>query len=286
MSKYPDTYRYPFTPFPTGWYRADNSSNVVVGQSKVLQLLGEKLILKRELDGQLILSNSVRTFPTAEVNGLIFFYFDKNGSEPFFDLPTVSQFQDESWYPPFHLSWNCRVHIQEVAENALDLSHFCKVHTYKKLPYLSKFETAAHQFNVTMHSKRNVLGFVANTTMDITYHGMGVVISNVTASRGIELTVLLNTTPIDIENVEINMEVAVKKTKNPIKDAIVRRIFPKEIWNEFYRDIPVWESKLYRSKPALCSGESDIIRIRNWAKQFYLDRSAIPQKYMELASEC
>lgn len=278
MKSYPGRYRYPFTPYPKGWYRVERTSFVAPGESKRIQVFGESLGLSRDSGGNVALRNSDRTFPTAEVSGLIFCYYDPNAGMPFFNIPSVNEFKDPTWYPPFHLNWKCKVHIQEVAENALDLSHFCTVHTYKEIPYISKFETDHHQFNVIMHSRRRVLGVVVPTTMDIVYHGMGYVIANVNAAGGIQLKVLLNTTPIDFENVEIHMEVGIKKSRNPVKDVIVRSVFPKEIWNEFYRDIPVWEAKLYRSKPILCRDENNIIRIRNWAKQFYTESSSVPER--------
>ena len=49
----------------------------------------------------------------------------------------------------------------------------------------------------------------------------------------------------------------------------LRAILPSQIAEEFYRDIPVWEAKVYRQRPLLCHIEGDIVRIRNWAQQFY-----------------
>ena len=42
------------------------------------------------------------------------------------------------------------------------------------------------------------------------------------------------------------------------------------IHEEFARDFPVWENKVYRSAPAVCAPERDILRIRRWARQFYV----------------
>jgi hypothetical protein len=37
------------------------------------------------------------------------------------------------------------------------------------------------------------------------------------------------------------------------------------------QDIPIWEAKIYRDKPALARGESAITEFRNWAEQSYAE---------------
>ena len=264
-------YRYPFTPFPKGWYRVGRSSGLKPGEMKVVRFFGLDLVLQRAVSGEVSLTHSTGHLAVVEKNELIFAFFDENGGEPFFEVPEVPQFRPESkdqWHAPFNLSWKVRVHVQEVAENALDLSHFCVVHTYQDIPTLSRFDIYDHQFRVTMHSRRNIFGFISKTSMDIIYFGMGIVVSDVRSNQ-VNLTVLLTTTPIDIETVEINMEISINKTCNPIRDGFYKMLLPQEIAKEFYHDIPVWEAKVYRSKPLLCRNETNITRIRNWARQFY-----------------
>lgn len=172
---------------------------------------------------------------------------------------------------PFCLNWRIRIHAQEIAENALDLAHFCKVHTYKEVPKLDQFLLDGPKFFVSMTSKRNFLKKEGPIKMDITYHGIGVVVSEVKSFGGVQLKVLLLITPIDEEHLDVFMKVAILKSTNPFKNLLLRCLLPIDVRREFSRDIPVWESKIYRQRPLLCHNEVNIIRVRKWAQQFYLN---------------
>ena len=34
-------------------------------------------------------------------------------------------------------------------------------------------------------------------------------------------------------------------------------------------DLPIWDHKIYRARPALAEGEGDFVRFRKWYAQFY-----------------
>lgn len=259
------SYRYPFTAYPKGWYRIDD-------KSENMYVFGKAFKIKRSEEGYLFLeeATSGRLFPITKKNDYLYVYYANQESKAHFEVPEVVEFNDrENWQRPFSLTWRTRTHPQEVAENALDMSHFCTVHTYKDIPTLSDFKMNGHQFNVVMHSRKNVFGLIQQTTMDVTYYGLGIVVANASTSYNIMIKVLLTTTPYDEEHVDIRMEVALKKNKCFLINFILRLLFPRHIKKEFSRDFPVWESKVYRTKPLLCKTESNIIQIRKWAAQFY-----------------
>jgi 3-ketosteroid 9alpha-monooxygenase subunit A len=258
------SYRYPFIPFPKGWYRISIDNEKIYAFDRQFKL-NQKIEDLFFYD----INNPEYTLPVMQKNGEIYCFYDGKNNIPYFEVPHIHEFSSKQWQLPFYLSWYARVHAQEIAENALDLSHFCTVHTYKNVPMLSHFQIKDHQFNVVMHSRKKILGFTNQVSMDITYHGLGIVVANVVTSNGINLKVLLMITPIKKEYVAIHMSVAIKKTTSPVKDLILRKILARGVYMEFTRDIPVWESKIYRNKPLLCSNEGNIIRIRKWAKQFY-----------------
>jgi len=119
-----------------------------------------------------------------------------------------------------------------------------------------------------MKSRRKVLGVLDTTDIEITYHGFGFVHSDVN-SKPVQVSVILTTTPVDAEHVEIHISVKFKKSWNPIKNFFIKRIIPKYISDDFIKDFPVWENKIYYDKPLLCQDDGPIMKIRNWAQQFY-----------------
>lgn len=259
------SYRYPFTPFPKSWYRVQTSHQTVFA-------FGRELKLEKSAEGNLILreaNHPKRMFPVVEKNGAFYVFYDEQGSDPYFEVPTVVEFRDQHWQRPFYHYWRARVHLQEIAENAVDLSHFCVVHTYQQIPELSYLKISDHQFKLSMSSRRKLLGQEGEITMDIHYHGMGIVVADVVSFGGVTLKVLLTMTPLDEEWCDIYLGTAIKKTPNRIKNLFLRWLIPIDVKKEFTRDIPVWAAKIYQNKPVLCVNEGNIIRIRKWAAQFY-----------------
>ena len=51
MEKSSYKYRYPFTPYPNGWYRVSLSKDLKEGQLKALKYFGKNLALFRGQDG-------------------------------------------------------------------------------------------------------------------------------------------------------------------------------------------------------------------------------------------
>jgi hypothetical protein len=43
--------------------------------------------------------------------------------------------------------------------------------------------------------------------------------------------------------------------------------FARDFCKQIEQDIPMWEAKIYRDRPALARGESAITEFRNWAEQ-------------------
>lgn len=50
---------------------------------------------------------------------------------------------------------------------------------------------------------------------------------------------------------------------------VCRRPPPTASAWQFGQDIPIWERKLYLTRPLLCDGDGAIAGFRRWATQFY-----------------
>ncbi|MEM7159954.1 MAG: Rieske 2Fe-2S domain-containing protein [Myxococcota bacterium] len=311
-------YRYPFTPYPNGWYRVAYAHELSIGEVKPIEALGRDLVAFRGEDGRVrvldahcphlgahlgyggnVVGNDIAcpfhdwrfngegecvdipycsgrvpkrarvdAWTVCERNGVVFIWWDHQGRQPSFEIPVVAEVDDPKWTKPLEFTWRTRVHIQEVAENALDLAHFGKVHHYLDFPELRSFTTEDHVLQVGLSAGRRVMGVTGRSTMDITYHGLGVVHAQV-AGPGIELAVILTTTPVDQEHCDIHIAVMNRKSRIPLKDFALRRYMRWEIGTDFAHDIPIWEHKQYRTRPLLAKGDGPIMKVRKWAEQFY-----------------
>jgi 3-ketosteroid 9alpha-monooxygenase subunit A len=310
-------YRYPFTPYPNGWYRVALGSEVKRGRIVNLRVFGRDLIAYRGDDGVAhvldahcphlgahlghggkVVGNTVecpmhawrfagdgdcvhipycqkipplarmRTWPVREINGMILVWFHAEGAAPSFEIPAMPEYGQAGWSRYLTMGWKPRVHVQEVAENALDLPHFNVVHDYLQIPALQQFDVVDHTFHVKIAAPRRVFGIMSYASIEITYHGMGVVFARV-ESKQVDLRVILTSTPIDDEHVAIDMAVMHDLTRNPLRNAVIRAVLPLQIGIEFEHDIPIWQHKAYHQRPVLCATDGPIMAIRKWCEQFY-----------------
>jgi len=218
----------------------------------------------------------VKSWPVIEKDGLIFFYYHAEELVPEFDIPDGPCQKVEEWNDPMIFNFKFKMHIQEVAENAVDTSHFPVVHAYAKQPEITKLEFNGASFRVELDSQRFGLNFIGNSPITIEYTGFGVVHSTVigrlTDRFAVELGVILTSTPIDRDTLEISIMARHKKSRIPLWDKLVMKpMLLKEIPTDFKNDGPIWESKKYLSSPVLCQDDGPIGKVRKWAKQFYSD---------------
>lgn len=260
--------RYPFTSYPAGWYRIARATDVRPYRQHEFVACGRRLVISRDGAGRLALHDGQDALPIVERNHLLFGWLDEAGQAPRSIVPHVPEHHSRAWTRPFALRWRIRIHIQEIAENALDLSHFATVHTYLGAPRLDRFELDGPRFAIELAAERHLFGRRVPTQTQITYHGLGVVVAYI-QTPVVRLAVLLTTTPVDAEHVELCMEVAIEKSNSRLRDLALRAWMPREISREFERDIPVWEAKIYCERPLICRTEGDILRVRRWAAQFY-----------------
>lgn len=331
-------YRYPFTPYPNGWYRVAYSHDLNVGDIKRVSYLGEELVVFRGFDGEAnvidtycphlgadfsaggrVVGNTiacpfhdwrfdgngqcveipycdsiprkaaVRSWPVREQDGLIFIWYHAEGIEPEYEIPAGPMVADKRWNKPMLFSWKIRMHIQEVAENAVDTTHFPKVHAYAKPPHIESLVCDGPSFTVKLDTERHGMQFTGTSPMTISYTGMGVVhaklITRLAGKLSVEMAVYLTTTPVDEEHCEIRIMACHRKSWNPLWDMILRPIMKREIASDFKNDIPIWEAKQYLQKPILCKDDGPIGKLRKWARQFYSDNQSVASNKIPVINE-
>lgn len=259
-------YRYPFTPYPRGWYFVAELSQLHKRPQYQTKWCGEIATVTATNYGRACCKIGQLTLPTFVLGNCLFAYYGKG--VPFLqEVPAIAEFSSSEWLRPFHLKFVCRTHVQEVAENALDMAHFSRVHEYIGDPKLEHFSLDGPKFTVRMRARRRVLHVIDEPLMEITYFGMGIVQAEIWA-KTVHLKVLLTNTPIDEQHIIVHQWIAIKK-KHFLRDVVYRLVLPHIVDREFAHDLPVWQHKVYREHPAICGKEGDIMRIRRWAEQFY-----------------
>ncbi len=313
------TSRFPFSPYPRGWYQVANSPDIKPGGLKTVKFFNKELIVARGQSGKArvmdahcphlgahigkggkVVGDDIQCpfhgwqfgedgnctkipycdhipkkaklggYVTQEVGDVIFIYFGNEGTaiEPEFTLPACEEFHDDKWSKPLHLGYNLQSHVQEMAENTVDTGHFPLIHDYFKVPKITELIEDKTTFTVVLDGERKVLGIKTYIHAELESRGLGAVFAK-TETNFLSIRALHCATPIDDNEIQVNVTFVFKKTRIPGLDSILKRVLPKEVFQFTSGDHLVLNHKAYRDKPILCRADGPIIQFRHWAKQFY-----------------
>jgi phenylpropionate dioxygenase-like ring-hydroxylating dioxygenase large terminal subunit len=205
----------------------------------------------------------VRHFPTRELNGFVWAWYDPDDREPFFEIPTLSQVESPDWVETFRKTWRIRSQIQEMGENGADSAHFPTVHGSAAVPPSKVDNDGAHR-RATQFTEVETSKGRARNVIEVNSFGLGFGYTHFT---GICETVSMNCmTPIDAESTDLTV---VFLQPRESRDQGVAKAICKDLEKQVGEDIPIWENKRYHRTPILCDGDGPIAEYRRWCLQFY-----------------
>jgi phenylpropionate dioxygenase-like ring-hydroxylating dioxygenase large terminal subunit len=231
-------------------------------------------------------------YPVAERLGMILVYYSSDYSEPTWE---VARFDDElqgNWSKPSYSEMFIRTHIQEFAENAMDVPHFQPVHGSEENSVdLDKQQPfGAHlQFMLNLVYPGSGMGqFGKRVGVRVRWrlNGLGMFDNFVTMREyPMEIQQCFFFTPLDDGMIRLQFLLRVNKDKikliNPFRYLVVKLIETqnrKILLRNFEEDRDIWENKKFREHPLLCQGDGPIPHLRTWMKQFYtLDKEGVLQ---------
>ncbi len=223
-----------------------------------------------------------------EKNGILFLFFSADGAEPTFEIPLAD---DAAWTPVRHRELRLRGHVQEIAENSVDIGHLTWIHKYEDVRTLSELKTEGAYLNARygMTRPRKTFGKSAGiaTEFEIHQYGLGYARVEVTVtSLGIHTRQFVLASPLNENEIMLRLAMSVKRIEKPSTVHPLLALAPKgwvtnlvadqgikEFEADVRQDLPIWQNKIYVTPPALAAGDGPVGAYRKWAKQFY----AVPQ---------
>lgn len=207
-------------------------------------------------------------WPTRVRNGVVWVWHHPAGAEPGWEAPEIAEVDDPAWTPFRHHRWQVRTHNQEIAENTADPAHFQVVHGFAGVPR-PEISFDGHRYrSYSAYSAPRTDGGLVESTLEVVWHGLGI---GVTRSTGtLELLFLGTITPVDEGRVEACFSFSLCRERGLDPDAGLGKASIVEAVRQMEQDIPIWENKCFRERPALCDADGPIPRFREWARQFYL----------------
>ncbi|HEU4429519.1 MAG TPA: hypothetical protein VFT98_12240 [Myxococcota bacterium] len=257
--------RYPFPATPDGWFALARSAEIASGETRVVQALGTELCIARDDQGRV----SIRGRPACEVNGFVYAWHHAAGAPPSYQV--ARHRADESAWTPWRSSAYCvRVHLQDMTENILDRAHFTSVHDMA-LPEREHFDVRFEGASLVVDQVMRVTA-VSAAGIDVrsrtTTNGPGLVAVEVKQGP-LDMLTYITQTPRDQERCDVSLHFSMRRLPDAAATERIAELNERITRAQFEQDVPIWEHKCYRARPALADGDGPVAEYRRWFRQFY-----------------
>jgi 3-ketosteroid 9alpha-monooxygenase subunit A len=213
----------------------------------------------------------VRTYPTRDINGVVYVWHDQEEGEPEYELPDLAEWNDKAWSHWKPVQKLIATHPREVIDNIADKGHFGPVHGQIVEHWKNTFDGhKAVQIQGGGHKTLATSDTKLHT--EATYHGPGYLLTRMTGWY--DAWMLVVHTPIDKNNLSMWSGLMVKNI-NGMPQAEFEAAadgYEEAGVGALLQDVSIWENKEPSPRPLLCDGDGPIIRARIWYSQFYRPR--------------
>ena len=228
----------------------------------------------------------LNVFPVRETNGFILAYWDNAGRTPDWTPP---EWDETGFTEILHRRHTLACHPQETHENVVDMTHFLIVHGYDEARHTQKSRAEGPCFIASFRVKGRadiIKGVLASRYEGfITSHiwGLGIAMLEIhSAAYGGLARLWFLTTPVEENELEVEIVTQFKETENPeetpavfrllpaaLRRALLRRVIMSRAYSEFHKDTTIWNNKVTCEHPKLSAADGDTMRYRRWCTQFY-----------------
>lgn len=210
-----------------------------------------------------------RAWDVCERNGRIFVWYHAAGKPPQYDV-TPYRTDGDAWTPWRADTYRVRIGVQELTENIIDRAHFLVVHDMLP-PTVDRFDVRFedHSMIVDQHVKVTaVVDSGVEVATRTTTCGPGIVAVEV-REGDLDMLTYITQTPVDDEYTDITICFSMRALDDEVLTSSVAELNAKTTNLQFAQDIPIWENKVYLTKPILTQVDGPIAAYRRWYSRFY-----------------
>ena len=303
-----DGYRYPFSPYPTGWYLLTESAKLAPGDVMPLRYFGRELVLFRTESGKPVLLDAhcphlgahLGYGGSVEGEGIRCPFhswrFDDTGRVdhiPYKTSPGLPDVTAACWNVEEH-SGVILVHFSENGRPAAwrvppqadwgqpgwvgyeTLQWDVRVHVQdvtENIPDSTHF-VSVHKLPDYPKAKATVDGHVYHQVMGddsyaIRHAAYGLGLTWLDVEQPLRYKFLVAATPIDQQNVDLRLLFLIYEGEGVTEISKQGRSILGTIGKNTALDVEIWGRKAYNERPPLVAGDGPIGVFRKWAKQFY-----------------
>jgi nitrite reductase/ring-hydroxylating ferredoxin subunit len=210
-----------------------------------------------------------RTYPVCERNGLVYVWHHAKGEAPGYAVIGYRE-DEERWTPWRSNAYRVRVHVQDLTENILDRAHFVSVHDMAP-PDREHFEVRFEGTSLVVDQLMKVTA-VSESGVEVrsrtTTCGPG--IAAVEVKQGpLDMLTYITQTPVDDELTDVRLYFSMRRLADEAATRAVSELNDRITNLQFTQDVPIWEHKIYRERPALTELDGPVAQYRRWFRQFY-----------------
>jgi len=304
-----EDYRYPFGPYPTGWYLALESRELDPGAVRPLRLFGRDLVAFRTAGGGAVVADAHCPHMGAhlghggrvEGEGIRCpfhawrFASDGRCTDVPYDRGRPPPRAGLACWPLHETSGLVLVHYSE--SGAAPAWRMPDVPEWGAPGWLG-YETAS--WRIRMHVQELCENVPDTAHFAVVHEVPGTPVAEVETEGHVyrqrslvaetgeafttqeahglglvwlrslgRLVFLSATTPLDAQHCELRLLFLVKEPEGERELSAESRALVRQVVENTARDVPIWEHKVYREHPALVPGDGPIALLRRWARQFH-----------------
>lgn len=206
----------------------------------------------------------VKAWPLLERNGVLMAFHHRDDAPAPREVPIIPEFASSEWTAPIAHQYRMRTHVQEIAENVIDLAHTRFLHG------MEEELTVKH-----LEPEQDILRFQIegrSTRMDAELHGLGFQVYRFQTNLGdgtVEFVHLIMPTAVDEEHIEWRLLHSVKRVPDEGQTRRIEEMVGSYVDSGAQADLAIFQHKSYVSAPMLSDADGPIIPLRRWAQQFY-----------------
>jgi cholesterol 7-desaturase len=216
--------------------------------------------------------------PVRELLGQIFVFDAERPGAPSFALPELSL---EGLTTPRYTTLTFDGHIEDFAENGVDLGHFGAVHRYANVRDVAIRYDGPRVHSRFRFDRANPLGLaprVITSVFDTVIHGFGCSVTELhVETLDLRMRLLLLATPLETHRVAFTVGLSLRLPKvlarmpREVTDrasAPMVALLLSHVTSDIEQDRAIWAHRARLEQPALAPEDAEIGRFRRFATQF------------------
>jgi 3-ketosteroid 9alpha-monooxygenase subunit A len=212
-------------------------------------------------------------FPVRERNGVVLMWHHPAGEAPSFEIP---DFDGETWCKPLWLDLEYEMHIQEAAENGVDIAHFPPIHHCSR-GSVEMIDSKSMPLRFILRTSYDgdgigVPGKFVDVSTEWSYWGPGIFHGvSVADTYGTRVRHLFHFAPIPGGRLRLRLALSVDTTTVPASsvDFVLQRNAEISKAN-LDEDAPIWARKKFQTRPVLTANDGPLGMLRRWGRRFYV----------------